>query len=177
MSEIVSKLFQMKVLSIPEPKKGWTTTVTCEGKQGVRLGCGTSLEINEDDLFRVDRATVPGVSPDPRITKCISVACVQCPTCKAWSDVDDYPQADVLPDYGMWRYINAQPNQKLDDPRTTADRLLPIMTKPAMDIELPGYYSAPPPSVRRTVPQDLDARDNNHLRAFKNGKYQNIGTP
>jgi hypothetical protein len=79
----------MKILKEPVPKKLWTAEVTCYGVYGVREGCGATLEIEEDDLFRVQ----VGNAGFERF-----IAQFQC-QCGARTDFDEYPEPSVLLDY------------------------------------------------------------------------------
>lgn len=92
----------MKVIEHPT-KPIWQQVVDCQGYSGVKSGCGSKLEIVEDDLFRVDRQQNHLSS----VTSAIAV--IECPNCHAWTQVE-YPQPDILPLYTEWPQAQDQYN-------------------------------------------------------------------
>ena len=83
----------MEVLEKPIIKHKWIHTVKCEGVNGIKAGCGASLSINEDDLFRVKI----GNFGFQRF-----IAQFQCPECGVRTDFQGYPNPSVLLDY--WQH-------------------------------------------------------------------------
>jgi hypothetical protein len=83
----------MQVLEKPKTKEQWSQTVTCDGVNKVREGCGAKLAITEDDLFRVKVGAEGFVQ---------YIAQYQCPECGVRSDLPTYPNASVLMDY--WQH-------------------------------------------------------------------------
>ena len=80
----------MKILKRPPKQRVlWSAKVLCEGVTGVREGCGATLEIEEDDLFRIEIGNAG-------FERCISQ--FQCP-CGARTDFYEYPEPRVLLNY------------------------------------------------------------------------------
>jgi predicted RNA-binding Zn-ribbon protein involved in translation (DUF1610 family) len=89
------------MLVIEKAKKPtvWTADVICKGVPDVCDGCGATLRIEEDDLFRI-RVGRAGFER--------FVAQFQCPECGARTDFYNYPVPDVLVDYAEHRQYDPQ---------------------------------------------------------------------
>ena len=92
----------MEVLDKPKIKHKWLQTVKCEGVDGVKVGCGATLSINEDDLFRVKVGNV-GFQR--------YIAQYQCPECGVRTDFHGYPNPSVLLDY--WQHSQYRETSEL----------------------------------------------------------------